>query len=174
MNDLDKAALMVKEDTDLAQEADNSIQTLYYPYCMFRASVQDDLTHMQRMLRPTGILIIQTYLAPTKKHRPVYVEALVSTLQGKRVHLHNEYEWLRMVKAANLLIMKQTKNDIPVEVEMMDIPQERIEKAKVLLHQCPSDLLEFIEPVFPPQGRLGYVVRQLELILQKATSETTV
>jgi hypothetical protein len=167
MSEAKPDALVVEADTDLTKETDNSIQTLYYPFSMFRVSLKDDIVHLQRVLRPTGILIIQTYLAPTKKHRPIYLEALQSTLQGKRVRLYNEYEWGRWVKAAGFETMKHEKHDLLIEIEMMNIPIERVENAHVLLHQCPSDLLEFVEPTFPPQGRLGYVVRQLELILRK-------
>ncbi len=167
MSDSKSDALMVTVDTDLSAEKSDSIQTIYYPASMFRVSPQDDLMQFHRVLRGGGILIVQTYLAPTKKHRPTYLEALQSALQGRRVRLSNEYEWVRWVKAASFETTKQEKHDLLIEIEMIDIPPERIEKARILLHQCPSDLLEFVAPIFPPQGRLGYVVRQLEMILQK-------
>lgn len=157
---------VVQPDTNLHILSDASINTI--KACMtLRQNGMDDLGQLWRVLRSSGMLQLQTVIAPTKKPRQVYVQTLMSVLYTRQATLYNEYEWLRAVKSAGFHIMKQAKYDVRVEIDIMDISHERIEKAKILLHQCPGDLLEFVEPIFPPQGRLGYTTRQLELVLQK-------
>lgn len=162
-----EASFVLQIASDLTALPDNSCVQIDAATLGARRAIPVDLRQLFRVLQPGGLLHIHAPLAPTKKHRPVYVEALYTLVQGHVVNLLNEYEWLRLAHECGFTVVTQARDDLVYEIEMMDIPAERIAQAKILLIQCPSDLREFVTPLFPPQARLGYVSRRLILSLQK-------
>lgn len=138
---------------------------------LFSQDVKSVLRFQAAALQNGQPLTITFIPAPTKKHRPIYVEALLSAVYGRRVWLHNRYVWQRWTGECSLEIVREESADVPFALH--DVPDERRLTVEILLRQCPTDLVAFVQPVIPPYPQAGLTVQRVTLTLEKRTIRET-
>jgi hypothetical protein len=152
---------------DAAQLPEGAYTPVMLRDAIFRPGLGADLRHLYRALVPGGLLIIQAYLVPAHKRAPLYVQALLSVLQGRRVFLHNQYVWARWLRELDCHVLKNEQRDLSMELDTLALPPLRRQHVQILLAQCPADAVPFVFPPAPSSARQVFCLRQLELIVKR-------
>lgn len=167
MNDSATDTLTLAADADLSLLADHSLPSAAYALSEGRPAPDADLMHLFRALQPGGTLTMQARLVPTKKHRSLYVRALESVMAGQMLHLHNEYQWARWASQAGFVVTTQDHITESVHLDALPLSALSLQRARILLAHCPSDLVEWVAPQSDRCGITGYTTHRLKLVCSR-------